>query len=88
MKQSNTSKLPTVEQILSVAKERNIPLTPKKAKELLKRWKIDLERKDIPTSSIPGNMDIFSRYIQPGFIVANPGTKTAYSVPRVTKKGR
>lgn len=88
MKHSNTSKLTTVEQILFVAKERNIPLTPKKAKEFLKRWKIDLERKDIPTSSIPGNMDIFSRYIQPGFVVANPETKTAYSIPRVKKKGR
>ncbi|HCL5637831.1 hypothetical protein M8R21_48025 [Klebsiella sp. T2.Ur] len=88
MKESNPSTLPTVEQILSVAKERNIPLTPKKAKELLKRWKIDIERKGVPSSSIPGNMDIFLRYIQPGFVVNNPGTKTAYSIPRVTRKGR
>ncbi|MFP2273237.1 hypothetical protein ACLEXX_02040 [Enterobacter ludwigii] len=79
-------KLPTVEQLLAVAKERNIPLTDKKAKALLKRWKIDIERKAIPESAIQGNMEIFLRYIQPGFVVTNPGTKTAYSIPRKMKK--
>lgn len=79
-------KLPTVEQLIAVAKERNIPLTEKRAKVLLKRWKIDFERKSISESAIQGNMEIFSRYIQPGFVVTNPGTKTAYSIPRKMKK--
>jgi len=79
-------KLPTVEQLIAVAKERNIPLTEKKAKALLKRWKIDIERKSIPVSSTQGNMEIFLRYIQPGFVVTNTGTKTAYSIPNKTRK--
>ncbi|MDU4747751.1 MAG: hypothetical protein E6X99_16190 [Pantoea sp.] len=79
-------KLPTVEQLIAVAQERNIPLTEKKAKALLKRWKIDIERRAIPESAMQGNMEIFLRYIQPGFVVTNPGTKTAYSIPRKTKR--
>jgi hypothetical protein len=79
-------KLPTVEQLIAVAKERNIPLTEKKAKALLKRWKTDIERKSIPESEVQGNMEIFFRYIQPGFVVTNPGTKTAYSIPRKAKR--
>ena len=79
-------KLPTVEQLIAVAKERNIPLTEKKAKTLLKRWKIDIERTSIPESEIPGNMEIFLLYIQPGFVVTNPRNKTAYSIPHKTKK--
>lgn len=79
-------KLPTVEQLIAVAKERNFPLTEKKAKALLKRWKIDIERKSIPVSSTQGNMEIFLRYIQPGFVVTNAGTKTAYSIPKKTRK--
>lgn len=61
-------------------------MTEKKAKALLKRWKIDIERKAIPESAIQGNMEIFLRYIQPGFVVTNPGTKTAYSIPGKMKK--
>lgn len=79
-------KLPTVQELLSVAKERNIPLSEKKAKKILNSWKVENERKGLPVSPIQGAMDIFSRYIQPGFIVTNPGTKTAYSVPRRVKK--
>lgn len=86
MTSSAHMKLPTVEQLIAVAKERNIPLTEKKAKALLKRWKIDIERKSIPVSSTQGNMEIFLRYIQPGFVVTNPGTKTAYSIPNKTRK--
>lgn len=80
-------KLPTVKQLIAVAKERNIPLTEKQAKVLLKRWKVDMERKSIPGSAIQGNMEIFARYVQPGFVVKNSFAKTAYSVPRRRKKG-
>ncbi|KKF68142.1 hypothetical protein XU19_21280 [Vibrio parahaemolyticus] len=80
-------KLPTVKQLIAVAKERNIPLTDKQAKVLLKRWKVDIERESIPGSAIQGNMEIFARYVQPGFVVKNSFTKTAYSVPRRRKKG-
>ncbi|EOX8487014.1 hypothetical protein AIT87_000828 [Salmonella enterica subsp. houtenae] len=80
-------KLPTVKQLIAVAKERNIPLTEAQAKVLLKRWKVDIERKSIPESAIPGNMEIFKRYVDPGFVVTNSFSKTAYSIPRRKKKG-
>lgn len=81
-----TSHLPSVAEIMAKAKERNIPMTEKKAKALPKRWRVEAERRAMPGGHIQGNMEIFERYIQPGFIVANPETKTAYSIPRTAKK--
>lgn len=87
MKKPVARDLPTIKQLLIIAKERNIPLTEKKTKEILKRWKIDIERRGNPESAIPGNMEIFARYVDPGFVVTNSFSKTAYSIPRRKKKG-
>ncbi|WP_042291635.1 hypothetical protein [Citrobacter sedlakii] len=87
MKKPTARDLPTVKQLLIIAKERNIPLTEKKAKDILKRWKIDIERRGTPEGAITGNMEIFERYVEPGFVVTNSFSKTAYSIPRRTKKG-
>lgn len=87
MKKHTVRDLPTIKQLLIIAKERNIPLTEKKAREILKRWKVDIERKGIPESAIQGNMEIFERYVEPGFVVTNSFSRTAYSIPRRAKKG-
>ncbi|WP_174508822.1 hypothetical protein [Klebsiella oxytoca] len=86
MKNAPSPNLPTVAEVLAVAKARNIPLTEKQAKVMLKRWRTDIERRAMPQSAIQGNMEIFDRYIQPGFIITSPGSKTAYSVPRSSRK--